>query len=148
MLNYTTVKFAKRGKGAKGFIEVDVIGKPILDDNGICRDVDYSSIEKEIEMPELMEAFQKKGYSIVQSLADQFNSLNREAAQAGGAPVMILREKIKTSGLLDQANDDNRESMLKAFVAAIGGAMMARKALGKKELSIDELIERFKNDQD
>lgn len=133
-MNLVPVKYLKRGRGASGFIQAEVIGKPVLSEDGVCTDVDFSELTaKDSDILSLMK---EKGLDTVSVLADALNRALRDLAEGSNSTPMILRRKIVAAGLLDGIEDEKmRESKLTAFVSSV---FSLSKALGK---SYDEAIE-------
>lgn len=106
MIQYET-RIARRGKGAKGSVEVKVWGKPILDDNGIAKGFDYSEL-KDTPEHEAMNIAVDKGYSIPELLFRAMDMIEKSAAIKAQNYRGELNTLIARSFNLSDSEDDKK----------------------------------------
>lgn len=104
MLTLTDVRIPKRGKGQKGKIETcQIIGKPITDDDGITRDIDYSGIQ-ETDSAEILNFVSDNlpaGITPSEVIARGFNAIMKSASIRAQLQITELRKMVVKAGIAD-----------------------------------------------
>jgi len=119
-------RIARRGKGAKGSVECQTIGKPVCPEGSlIAKTFDYSDTEK-FDTEQLIEKAKELG-NLNRILAMGMDMILRKSAIASGNEKTMLRMRLVKEGLADK----------KSSVAVAQAMIAARNAMG---LSFDELI--------
>lgn len=107
-------RIARRGKGAKGSVTVQTIGKPVVKDGEtVARSFDYSDIEKMPET-EVLEFLRGMG-NIAVMAAIGADAILRKSAIASQSQASVLRMELIKEGL---ATKDNVKAVAAAMVTA------------------------------
>lgn len=122
-ISLNTVRIARRGRGAKGSVEAQVIGFPVLDDNGIVKKLKYDDIA--IPASELMEFAQAKGLSITKVLCEGLDALLKRAALNSGNAKTLLRMRIIKLGLAKNEKEASPIASAAGNFAKVTGESLA-----------------------
>ena len=90
-------RISRRGKGAKGSVEVKTLGKPVSNDAGLAKDFDYAVVEGYSE-DKLIE-FAKNIGNINKIIALGVDYLLKKASLGGGNSLMMLASEVMKRGL-------------------------------------------------
>jgi hypothetical protein len=124
MLTLHTCKVARKGKAAKGFIEIQTFGIPVLDEQGIARSFDYPAEWAELPTPELSVFFEQFG-SVNLAMIRGFDMERRSEATKAQNETLILAARVISEELADDKETainvaksilDSRKKMLQIGV--------------------------------
>jgi hypothetical protein len=137
MIEMHTCKIARRGKAAKGFVEVQTIGVPVLDDDGIARDFDYSELPKKYSESDMLDHIRLLGNSIIAMARGMDQTIKSESIRSQGESAMLVAKIMQEDLAMDKAE-------AKSVAAAITSSRSNLKKIGIDESmipSIDSMLE-------
>lgn len=129
MIQLNDCRIARRGKGAKGSVECQTIGKPVNDDNGIAKTFDYTDIHS-VDTNELMEFAGNVG-SINYIIGLGIDAILKRASIKSQNEIGMLQARIVSEGLAEKGKE------AKALASSFSIAM-------KAGFTFDEIAERRK----
>lgn len=129
-------RIARRGKGAKGTVEVQTIGVPEVDDNGVAKSFDYSYLDN-VPLEKLLEKANEIS-SVNQIIGRAMDLYLRSAAIKSQATTSMLQARI----IREDLARDKKEAKNVALSIVTLRTQMTK--LGIDPISIDDALTQRK----